>query len=43
MCAVDVCRQDEEAAPENANLTEKTAFYIRQFQVTLWVTFMNLQ
>ncbi|XP_060770995.1 Fanconi anemia group I protein isoform X2 [Neoarius graeffei] len=38
LCSLDVCRQeeDEEGAPESANLTEKTAFYIRQFQRALF-------
>ncbi|XP_053334800.1 Fanconi anemia group I protein isoform X2 [Clarias gariepinus] len=37
LCSLDVCRQEEEeSAPENANLTEKTAFYIRQFQRALF-------
>ncbi|XP_053541973.1 Fanconi anemia group I protein isoform X2 [Ictalurus punctatus] len=36
LCSLDVCRQEEEGAPENANLTEKTAFYIRQFQRALF-------
>ncbi|KAI5606378.1 Fanconi anemia group I protein, partial [Silurus asotus] len=32
-----VCRQEEEeSAPENGNLTEKSAFYIRQFQRALF-------
>ncbi|KAK3558477.1 hypothetical protein QTP86_018127 [Hemibagrus guttatus] len=39
LCSLDVCRQDEEeegGAPETASLTEKTAFYIRQFQRALF-------
>ncbi|XP_058264608.1 Fanconi anemia group I protein isoform X2 [Hemibagrus wyckioides] len=39
LCSLDVCRQDEEeedGAPETASLTEKAAFYIRQFQRALF-------
>ncbi|KAK2834377.1 hypothetical protein Q7C36_015078 [Tachysurus vachellii] len=37
LCSIDVCRQEEEeGAPENSNLTERTAFYIRQFQRALF-------
>ncbi|TSK45830.1 Fanconi anemia group I protein [Bagarius yarrelli] len=37
LCSLDVSRQEEEdGALENGNLTEKTAFYIRQFQRALF-------
>ncbi|KAF7702205.1 Fanconi anemia group I protein isoform X2 [Silurus meridionalis] len=37
LSSLDVCRQEEEeSAPENGNLTEKSAFYIRQFQRALF-------
>lgn len=38
---LDVCRQEEEGATENANLTEKSAFYIRQFQVSFYMADIN--
>lgn len=39
----DVCRQEEEeSAPENTNLTEKTAFYIRQFQVESFLSVFGI-
>ncbi|XP_062847269.1 Fanconi anemia group I protein [Trichomycterus rosablanca] len=37
LCSLDASRQEElEGENENANLTEKTAFYIRQFQRALF-------